>query len=122
IMKVNFPCLNILGFQDGYFSDQEQIKIKAKIKELSPDLIFLGMGSPKQEELAIVLKNPKLTVYTCGAFISQTANYGVNYYPYLINKLHLRWLYRIFKEKGLVRRYLIEYPKSLWLIINHYYK
>ena len=41
------PHLKIVGWQDGYFEDSE--KVVAKINASKADLLFVAMGSPKQE-------------------------------------------------------------------------
>ena len=122
ILQTKYPKLNIVGFADGFFKQteaQEKIDI---IKKLAPDLVLVGLGTPKQEEFAVQLKesNYSGTIYTCGAFISQTAKSGAQYYPQYINYLNLRWLYRLFREKGLFERYFIQYPFSVLLILKDY--
>ncbi|WP_417842809.1 WecB/TagA/CpsF family glycosyltransferase [Thalassospira sp.] len=113
-IKSEFPLLNIIGKENGYFINSEKRKetIK-KIKEKKPDVLIVGMGSPLQE-LFIRDVNPKGwsgTAFTCGGFIHQHASVSSkNYYPYIFNKLNLRWLFRCMKEPKLLIRYFIDYP------------
>lgn len=123
-IQSKFPSIEIVGFSSGFLKHDESYTIIDNIKTFGTDLVFVGMGTPKQEEFAVRLKESDFqgTVYTCGAFISQTANHGFHYYPEIINTLHLRWLYRLIKEKGLVKRYFILYPYSIMLILKDYLK
>lgn len=64
------------------------------------DVCVYGLGAPLQEKLAIRNKNLFKYSFTCGAFITQTSKSEKNYYPNFYIKNNLRWLYRVFKEKG----------------------
>ena len=51
-------------------------------------------------------------VFTCGGFLHQTSD-NINYYPEWVNKYNLRAFYRLFHERGLVKRLfnvLLEFP------------
>ena len=51
ILKI-FPNLNICGIHHGYFNvdnDQESSYVLKKIQAISPEIIFVCMGSPRQE-------------------------------------------------------------------------
>lgn len=124
IIKEKFPDLKLSGFNNGFFNNEDIDFLSNKILDLNPDIIFVGLGTPKQEDFSILLKmnGYKGTIFNCGAFISQTANHGVQYYPNLFNTLHLRWAYRLIKEKGLFKRYFIEYPFATIIIILDFIK
>ena len=45
-----FPDLNIIGFRDGYFKDDEELRLHIKeINKLNPEVVIVGMGSPLQK-------------------------------------------------------------------------
>ena len=46
------PRLRIAGFRDGYFSDEQAAEVAKDIAATSPDLVFLGMATPKRERFA----------------------------------------------------------------------
>jgi exopolysaccharide biosynthesis WecB/TagA/CpsF family protein len=123
-IKNLYPELNIIGYRDGYFNnDEDRDKTLRKIKELNPDIVICGMGTPLQEKFLVDLKNMgwKGIGYTCGGFLHQTAT-NINYYPKWIDKLNLRWLYRIYDEPKLFKRYFFEYPKFIFWFIFDYIK
>lgn len=112
-----YPRLNIVGFRNGYFKNDREYNSAVKlIVETQPDVLVVGMGTPKQEQFLIDFKKTggKGIGYTCGGFIHQTAK-GINYYPKFFNQYNLRWLYRIIDEPKLLKRYLFHYPLSICL-------
>lgn len=44
------PSVQIIGARDGYFSPNEEAEIVAEINRLSPDFIWIGLGTPKQQD------------------------------------------------------------------------
>lgn len=117
IIKDKYNNLILEGYCDGY-NDNEAIV--EEIVKSDADIVILGLGSIKQDQVAVqVTKRKKVLCFTCGAFISQTANSNnVQYYPEFIQKTHLRWLYRFFKEKGIFMRVIKYYP----LFIVYFFK
>lgn len=113
-IKKIYPKLQIAGFRHGYFDNQDEYKaILIQIKDLNPDIVIAGMGTPLQEIFLLDLRNIgwKGIGFTCGGFLEQTAN-KIDYYPKIIDKLNLRWLYRLYREpKRLSKRYFYIYPK-----------
>lgn len=102
-----YPLLNIVGYINGYVPDKGII---IEIKKSKPDIVVLGLGNIRQE--AFVYKITDICdgdIYTCGAYISQEAKSSEAYYPKWINAYNLRWVYRIYKEKGHFNRLLKTY-------------
>ena len=51
-LKSDFPDINIVGYRDGYIRNEiEKAELFRDIVELKPDVIFVAMGSPRQELL-----------------------------------------------------------------------
>ncbi len=51
-LKQSYPDINIVGYRDGYLNGEEdRNQLIAQIVELKPDIVFVAMGSPKQELL-----------------------------------------------------------------------
>lgn len=112
-----FPGLVIAGIHSGYYDDNTPV-IEEIIKS-EAHICIAGMGTPRQEQFLLALKRSKFQgrSFSCGAFISQTANGGKSYYPKWVNRLHLRWLYRIYREPKLIRRYTVDYPIGLYYLL-----
>lgn len=113
-----YPGIKLDGCS-GYFDDDEDLSRRlSTLAASSYDFIVIGMGAVKQEKAAIELIDAGFQgrVYTCGGFIHQTAMGGGHYYPKWINKLNLRFAYRMFKEPSTIQRYLVDYPKAFILL------
>ncbi|MGW9684612.1 WecB/TagA/CpsF family glycosyltransferase [Flagellimonas sp. 2504JD1-5] len=119
-VKLNYPKLQILHAINGYYSN-EQFVIDQLLNN-QPNVIIVGMGTPMQERFLVRLKQRgfKGGLYSCGAFISQTASKGRDYFPSVINKLHLRWAYRIYEDPKLFKRYALYYPMAMVLLLKDY--
>lgn len=120
IFLEKYPSLNFVILNSGYFnSDDERKKVLKKIKDKSPDIVIVGMGALLQELFLIDLKKIGWNGYgyTCGGFLHQSLVNGVNYYPELLNKLNLRWCYRIYKEPYLLKRYFLYYPVAVFIFL-----
>lgn len=105
-----FPNLVIKGYHHGYIKGVED-NIAKIIIDTNPDVVVIGMGALIQDLFAIRLKELGCTasIYTCGGFLHQTVE-RIDYYPYWINKLHLRTLYRLVKEPYVWKRVIKYYP------------
>lgn len=50
-LRADFPRINIVGYRDGYLKGNDDETLIADIAEKKPDVVFIAMGSPKQELL-----------------------------------------------------------------------
>lgn len=115
ILKRRYNGLNIVGIRDGYFKDEKEIVLH--IKEKSPDILFVAMGSPKQEywitghmeELGV-----PLLMGVGGSFDVTCGN--IKRAPAWMCRLGLEWLYRLLKEPWRYKRMLV-LPQFLLKVI-----
>lgn len=121
IFKERYPKLNIIGYRDGYFScDAEMDQEVQHIVQLNPDFVIVGMGILMQEKFLLKVKDAgfKGIGFTCGGFIHQTAKNEIDYYPDWVDKMNVRFLYRMYKEKHTRKRYLqaaiLFPPRFVW--------
>ena len=110
-IKKEYPNLKIIGFRSGYFKNaQEELSVISQVISFSPDYLIVGMGAVKQEEFLLKAKNSGFEGigFTCGGFITQTANYaeGIDYFPEWTVRYNVRFVYRLFKEPHTRTRYL----------------
>ncbi|MFC3608567.1 WecB/TagA/CpsF family glycosyltransferase [Stutzerimonas tarimensis] len=107
--------IEVVECVDGYFSLTSEPAILKRFKAC--DLVICSLGSPKQELFLMKLRDQGWVGngYTCGGYFDQLAAAdGGDYYPRLMNKLNLRWAYRLYKEpRRLSKRYFLEYPLGL---------
>lgn len=109
IFKERYPKLDIIGYRNGYFSSEEEMDIEAKrIVDINPDFVIIGMGVIMQERFLIKVKKAgfKGIGFTCGGFIHQTAKNEIEYYPEWVDRMNIRFLYRMYKEPHTRKRYI----------------
>lgn len=113
VFKTAFPGLKVAGFRHGYFRDERELQeTMGAIRKIDPDVVIAGLGTPLQEQFLVGLRGEGWngTGFTCGGFFHQTAKKGIQYYPPWIDRLNLRWAYRIYDEPKLFKRYFLYYP------------
>ena len=121
IIHSSFSGIQLEG-RSGYFNDDADLAdLLGSLANSNYEFIVIGMGAVKQEEVAntLVENGFKGKIYTCGGFIHQTAMNGGEYYPAWIDKLNLRFVYRMVKEPTTILRYLVDYPKSFYMLTRN---
>ena len=109
IFKERYPKLNVVGYRNGYFPPEKEQELEAQhIAEVNPDYLIVGMGALMQEQFLLKVKDAGFDGigFTCGGFIHQTAKDEIDYYPGWVDRMNLRFLYRMYKEKHTRKRYL----------------
>ncbi|HEX8369082.1 MAG TPA: WecB/TagA/CpsF family glycosyltransferase [Pyrinomonadaceae bacterium] len=117
--KKEFPRLQIAyAFSPPFriLNDEEDAAVTAEINRAQPDILFMGLGCPKQENWMAAHKDKvKAVMLGVGASFDFYAG-NVKESPEWLGKLGLEWLYRLTQEpKRLWRRYLILNPRFMWL-------
>ena len=95
-----------LDFEDEMILDELSERITAS----EPSYVFVGLGTGRQENVSLRLANSssQAVYYTCGGFITQTAQIGKSdYYPNFIDQYNLRWLYRLYREPHTRKRFFL---------------
>jgi N-acetylglucosaminyldiphosphoundecaprenol N-acetyl-beta-D-mannosaminyltransferase len=94
----------------GFERDPEWLhRITHELSEAAPDIIYVGLGFPKQERLIADLRDllPATWFVSCGISFSFVAG-EVHRAPVLLQRLGLEWLHRMVQEpRRLYRRYLL---------------
>lgn len=113
-IKALYPRLTLAGYHNGYFNASQAEGIRADICRSEADILIVGMGAGLQEQFEqdALRAGFRGVAFTCGGFIRQEALATRTYYPALINRLHLRAFYRMYREPHTIKRYLIDYPNN----------
>jgi N-acetylglucosaminyldiphosphoundecaprenol N-acetyl-beta-D-mannosaminyltransferase len=111
-LRQRYPGLVIAGSQHGYFSDDESPEVAAKIRACQPQVLFVGMGTPKQEywmeEYGRSTKTP--VVIGVGGTLDVLAGLKQDC-PAWIRTLGVEWIFRIIEEpRGKLTRYFEALP------------
>jgi N-acetylglucosaminyldiphosphoundecaprenol N-acetyl-beta-D-mannosaminyltransferase len=106
----------VLGFDK---SPAEVSAVCARVRDAAPDIVFVGLGFPKQERLITRLTEelPGAWFVGCGAAIKFAAG-TADRAPDWMQQAGLEWAHRLMKEpKRLFRRYLVDdLPFALTLL------
>lgn len=100
ILQQRFPGLKVAGRAHGYLAPDAMPDLIAQINESRADILFLALGSPKQEKWYAAhrdaLKRVRV-VQGIGGTLDTIAG-TVARAPAKWRQLHLEWLYRLLRE------------------------
>ena len=108
-LKEKRPELKIVGSHNGYFKKEDEAAINEDINRCNPDMVWIGLGTPKQQSWAQRNKdlvNAKAILAVGFAF---DVNAGTkNDAPAWMGKCGVLWLYRFIQEpRRLFKRYAL---------------
>ena len=108
-IAADYPNVRLVGRRNGYFSEEEEEEVAGEIAALKPDILFIGITSPKKEKfLARWSKKINASVlHGVGGSFDVMAG-KVRRAPIAWQRCGLEWLYRVKQEpRRLWRRYLV---------------
>jgi N-acetylglucosaminyldiphosphoundecaprenol N-acetyl-beta-D-mannosaminyltransferase len=111
-LRQQYPGIVIAGSHHGYFTENEAAEVAAQIRACQPQVLFAGMGTPKQEywmeEYGRSLGIP--VVIGVGGTLDVLA--GRKYdCPAWIRALGLEWIFRVIEDpQGKLKRYFVALP------------
>ena len=120
-LEARFPGVQIVGTYTPPFrplNADEETSLTAQIRETKPDLIWVGLSTPKQERFMAEYL-PKLDV-TLMAGVGAAFDFHsgrVKQAPAWMQRSGLEWFYRLCTEpRRLGRRYLVNNPLFVWRV------
>lgn len=117
-LRMKYENLNISYSRNGFFVADEEEKIIEELKQSSPSLVLVALGSPKQEffvkKCREILKN-SIFIGVGGSFDVWSGR--VERAPLIFRKLCLEWLYRTIKEPKRFKRIFPTLPFFLFKAI-----
>lgn len=115
-IKKNYPNVKIAGYHHGYFkgahtgdeNQEDEINIVNEINSVNPDIIFVGLGFPRQE-IWIDANRDKIKgrVIIGNGGVMDILSGNSKRAPEIYQKLGLEWLYRLIKEPSRIGRQMI---------------
>jgi len=114
IFAERYPTLDVVGTccpEMGFEKDEQAMAaIRAQIVAAEPDVVFVALGSPKQELVIEQLMPCRLSAWWLGVGISFSFVAGeVQRAPRWLQTLGLEWLHRMCQEpRRLAKRYLVD--------------
>lgn len=104
-LRKDYPQIVIAGYRDGYIrSEQERELLLSDIEEKKPDVVFVAMGSPKQELLMeeMYKRHPAVYQGLGGSFDVYTGK--VERAPQWWVRHNLEWAFRLIKQPSRIKR------------------
>lgn len=127
ILESRYPGLKVVGAwcpPMGFDRDDSQWRaLVERVETADPDLVYVGLGFPKQEHVMVRLRAvaPKAWFLGCGASIDFIAGYRRRA-PKWMQRTGTEWLFRMLSEpRRLARRYLKDdVPEAVRLLAEAY--
>jgi N-acetylglucosaminyldiphosphoundecaprenol N-acetyl-beta-D-mannosaminyltransferase len=127
VLETKYPGLKVVGTYCppfGFEADEkENSKIIQLIKDVKPDILFVGLGAPKQEKWINKYEKQYQVPVSIGIGVSFEFVAGmVKRAPLWMQKIGLEWFWRIMMEPGrLWRRYLVDDMEFFGLVLKQKY-
>ncbi|EYD74940.1 N-acetylmannosaminyltransferase [Rubellimicrobium mesophilum DSM 19309] len=115
-----YPRLRIAGRHHGYFRDDELDAIAADINSSGADVVWLGLGKPRETMTAVLLRDRLdcAWIVTCGGCFHFVAG-DYKRAPIWMQKAGLEWLHRMLTgPRYLIKRYAVTIPHALYLVLR----
>jgi UDP-N-acetyl-D-mannosaminouronate:lipid I N-acetyl-D-mannosaminouronosyltransferase len=122
-LRRDFDGIEILGYRNGYIkTDEERQALVNDVAEKKPDVVYVAMGSPKQEFLMADMMKVHPAIYQGlgGSFDVYTGR--AKRAPLWWQRHNLEFLYRFLKQP---KRFLREYYRIkylVWLLMGKFEK
>ena len=122
VLSARFPALKVCGTNAPPFrplTAAEDDALVATINKASPDIVWVGLGTPKQERwmadhLGRINAPVMIGVGAAFDFVSGTKRQA----PRWMQRSGLEWLFRMLSEpRRLGRRYLVNNPAFVWQVL-----
>jgi UDP-N-acetyl-D-mannosaminouronate:lipid I N-acetyl-D-mannosaminouronosyltransferase len=103
-LKTEFPDINIKNYRNGFLKEGDIDKIKIDLLEKKPDVVFVAMGTPKQEFVMQELMEiyPALYQGLGGSFDVYSGK--IKRAPKIFQIVGLEWLYRLLLQPTRIKR------------------
>jgi N-acetylglucosaminyldiphosphoundecaprenol N-acetyl-beta-D-mannosaminyltransferase len=123
-IEAKFPNIKIAGCRNGYYRPEEEKEIFEMINESSPDILLLGMSSPKKELFFESYRHKINARYILGVGGYFDIVSGIiKRAPRWMQNTGLEWLFRLLQEpRRLWKRYLIGIHQFFWLVTREKFR
>jgi len=121
ILSAKYDNFHVAGTLNGYFTDSESDAIIQQINESKADVLWVGLGKPKEQKWIIDNKD-KLqipVIITCGGCYNYvTGDYARA--PLWMQNMGIEWLHRALTEpRKFLWRYISTNPHSIYCVLKH---
>ena len=122
--KQRHPNLDVAGYRNGYYTEDEESGIAEMIRDSKVDILFVGFSSPMKEKF-LNRWMPVMQVPFCmgvgGSFDIIAGR--TKRAPLWMQKSGLEWCYRLYQEpRRMWKRYAKTNPVFLGMVVKEYIK
>jgi N-acetylglucosaminyldiphosphoundecaprenol N-acetyl-beta-D-mannosaminyltransferase len=121
-MLRRFPWVQIAGTYSPPFrplTAMEERELEGRMRSLRPDIIWVGLSTPKQERFMaryLPVLDTKLMIGVGAAFLFHTG--AIEDSPKWVKRAGLQWLHRLVQEPSrLWKRYLLNNPRFVFYVL-----
>ncbi|MGM0761496.1 WecB/TagA/CpsF family glycosyltransferase [Brevibacillus parabrevis] len=120
-LAARYPNARLVGYRDGFFRAEDEEKIVQEIAKAKPELLFVALGAPRQDEWMVKYRdrlNASMMMGVGGSF--DVISGKVKRAPEIWQKLHLEWFYRLasqpsrWKRQLAIPRFVLTVLKEKW--------
>jgi N-acetylglucosaminyldiphosphoundecaprenol N-acetyl-beta-D-mannosaminyltransferase len=119
-VRERHPALRVAGARNGYFDDAQSADIAQAIDATHPDMLFLGMPTPKKE-IFLEAFGAKIDLRVCHGVGGSFDILGgkTERAPQIWQDWGMEWLYRVVQEPGRMwKRYLVTNTLFILLVLR----
>lgn len=115
-LRKRYPKLKISGVWSGFYDSRDELQLIAEIRASQPDILFVALGFPKQEQFIARYKTARIAqvlIGEGGTFDFDTMGGPLKRSPIWMQRVGLEWLWRLLLEPRRWRRQLA-LPLFIW--------
>lgn len=118
--RKRFPDLRVVGSRNGYWSNEEESSVVSAIREARPDILFVGISSPRKELFMDRNLTQMQVPFAMGVGGSFDVAAGVTQRaPLWMQRTGLEWFWRVLQEPGRMwKRYLLDGIQFGFIVIR----
>lgn len=107
-IKKMYPNIKIVGYHEGFFEKDSEADVIKEINELSPNVLFVAMGAPKQEKWIYKHKDELKVDVAAGQGGTFDYEAGkIKRAPKVIQKLGIEFIWRLILQPSRIIRMLV---------------
>jgi N-acetylglucosaminyldiphosphoundecaprenol N-acetyl-beta-D-mannosaminyltransferase len=120
-IRARYPRVSLLGYGNGYFREAEEPAIVQEIADLRPDILFVGLSTPRKELFLEAYRQVMGVPFVMGVGGAIDVVAGrTRRAPLLLQRLGLEWLFRFLQEpRRLLHRYTVTNMRFALLLCRH---
>lgn len=119
VFNKKYPDVKIIKTVDGFQDKKNDEKIAEEISLTNPDIIFVALGSPRQDIWINKYANlfPHSLMIGIGGSLEVWSGKKARASEWIRN-LHLEWFFRVLTDPKRIPRVLKSLPRFLWMVLK----